>query len=114
MASPKLPNYLKTHRKRLGLSQDEVAYLLGVESAAKVCRYERFLRDPSFETLLALKIIFQRPADDLFGGSYQKIDLEVRKRARQLIQKLSKDKQSPSRDRKLQTLKAIISKSKKP
>src|SRR5258708_38807061 len=55
MAAPHLHNYLRAHRKRLGLSQDEVAYLLGAESGAKVCRYERLVRGASLETALAFE-----------------------------------------------------------
>ena len=66
MASSQLPNYLRTHRKRLGLSQDEVAYLLGAESGAKASRYERFSREPGFRTALACEAVFQRPIRELF------------------------------------------------
>lgn len=41
MTSQPLFNYLLTYRKRSALSQEEVAYLLGAQSGAKVCRYER-------------------------------------------------------------------------
>ena len=33
MRSDKLPHYLRTYRKRAGLSQDELAWLLGCQSA---------------------------------------------------------------------------------
>jgi hypothetical protein len=42
MSSHKLPHYLRTFRKHSGLSQDELAYLLYLQSGTKVCRYERF------------------------------------------------------------------------
>jgi hypothetical protein len=53
MTSLKNSNYLRSNRKRLALSQDEVAFLLGALSGTKVCRYERFVRTPSLETALA-------------------------------------------------------------
>src|SRR2546422_8231312 len=84
MSSPQLPNYLRSNRKRLALSQDEVAFLLGTQSGAKVCRYERFAREPSLETALAFEAIFQRPASELFGGLYQKVQQEVAARAKTL------------------------------
>ena len=84
MASPNLPNYLRTHRKRLALSQDEVAFLLGAESGAKVCRYEQLVRLPSLETALAYEAIFQRPIRELLSGLYQKIEKRVIGRAKVL------------------------------
>ena len=47
MSSSPLPNYLRPHRKRLGLSQEEVAFLLGFRGESKgagVCKDERFER----------------------------------------------------------------------
>ena len=41
-----LHNYLRTYRKRAGLSQAEVAFLLGCHSGAKVSRYEHAARRP--------------------------------------------------------------------
>ena len=51
-----LPNYLQSQRKRLSLSQEEVAFLLGIRgmnTAAKVCRDEKCAREPSLRDALA-------------------------------------------------------------
>src|SRR5207247_5587532 len=82
MTSPQLPNYLKANRKRLALSQDELAFLLGAQSGTKVCRYERFDREPSLETALAYEAIFKTSTSELFGGLYQKVEREVAERAK--------------------------------
>src|SRR5208282_4496352 len=95
MTSPQLPNYLLSHRKRLAFSQDEVAFLLGTRSGAKVCRDERFMREPSLETALAYVAIFKRPAQELFGGLYQKIKKQVAERAQTLAD--SMDSQTSNR-----------------
>ena len=42
----KLENYLRTYRRRAGLSQDEMAFLLGTKSGTKVSRYEHRLVPP--------------------------------------------------------------------
>jgi transcriptional regulator with XRE-family HTH domain len=84
MSSPQLPNYLRSARKRLALSQDEVAFLLGTQSGAKVCRDEQFAREPSLQTALAYEVIFQKPVRELFGGLYQKSEREVVERAKAL------------------------------
>jgi transcriptional regulator with XRE-family HTH domain len=100
-----LPNYLRSNRKRLSLSQDEVAFLLGAQSGAKVCRYEQFVREPSLETALACEVIFQRSASELFGGLYQKVEGEVMERAKTLA---DREKQTA---RKRQILTNIANKS---
>jgi len=87
MTSPQLPNYLLSNRKRLALSQDEVAFLLGAESGENVCRHERFLREPTLATALAYEVIFKRSASELFGGLYQRIEGEIIARAKILYGK---------------------------
>ena len=87
MPSPQLSNYLRANRKRLALSQDEVAFLLGTRSGGKVCRYERFVRQPSLETALAYEAIFRRSVSELFPGLYQNVERAVAKRAKILGQR---------------------------
>ena len=105
MATPQLPNYLRANRKRLALSQDEVAFLLGNKGGANVSRYERFDREPSLETALALEVIFQRSASELFGGLYQKVEREVMERAKILAYRTNQ------KDSKRQMLANIANKS---
>lgn len=87
MASPQLPNYLRAHRKRLGLTQNEVAHLLGAAGAAKMCRYEKFARTPTLETALACEVIFKKPVRELFAGLYQKTERKVAARAASLLRR---------------------------
>ena len=87
MSSPLLSNYLRANRKRLAFSQDEVAFLLGTQSGAKVCRYERFVREPSLQTALAYEAIFKRTVSELFPGLYQKVEREVAARAKTLAER---------------------------
>lgn len=84
MTSSRFSNYLRANRKRLTLSQDEVAFLLGAQSGAKVSRYERFAREPSLKTALAYQVICQQPVSELFRGLYEEVESEVSERARQL------------------------------
>jgi transcriptional regulator with XRE-family HTH domain len=88
MSSTQFPNYLLSNRKRLQLSQEEVAFLLGVKNGAKMSRYERFHRTPTLETALACEVIFGRPASELFGGLYQKAEAEIARRANELVQQI--------------------------
>lgn len=98
-----LPNYLRSHRKRLALSQDEVAFLLGTRSGAKVNRHERFVREPSLVTALGYAAIFQSPLTDLFAGLYSKIESEVAERAKVLTHRIQRGKPNAQALRKRQT-----------
>jgi transcriptional regulator with XRE-family HTH domain len=108
MPSLQLPNYLRSHRKRLALSQDEVAFLLGRVSGAKVCREERFMREPTLATALAYEAIFQMPTRELFAGLYEKVEGEVVERAKMLQGKIDRQKPSRQADRKVRAVAGII------
>lgn len=94
--SSHLPNYVRAQRKRLGLSQADVAVLLGAESGAKVCRYERFAREPSLRTALACEALFQTSVSELFAGLYEVAEREVARRAKVLCRQTAKLK--PTRE----------------
>jgi len=104
-----LPNYLRSNRKRLALSQDEVAFLLGNRSGAKASRHERFAREPNLATALAYEVIFQRPVRELFGGLYQRIEREIVTRAKILTHRVYRGKPNPQITRKRQTFVNIAS-----
>lgn len=111
MTSTQLPNYLRANRKRLALSQDEVAFLLGTNSGAKVCRYERFVREPNLKTALAYEAIFQRSVSELFSGLYGKAEHDVAGRAKILIEGPPQHGQTTQRAaRKREALFALASK----
>jgi DNA-binding XRE family transcriptional regulator len=88
MATHKLDNYLRTYRKRAGLSQDEMAYLLGTRDGTKSCRHEQFARVPSLETALAYEAIFRAPVSELFAGIYEKAERATARRARLIKKRL--------------------------
>ena len=80
MAQKRLDNYLRTYRKQSGLTQGEVAFLLGWENSAQVSRYEKRRRLPPIDTALACEAIFGVPISELFAGVRDSSSHEVRKR----------------------------------
>ena len=106
----KLPNYLRTFRKRAYLTQDELAFLLGGESGTRVSRYELFGRVPGLETALAYQIIFAEPPDELFAGLHARIAGEVRSRADVLLKRMEQGRSSPVLAHKLAVLRSIAEK----
>lgn len=105
-----LHNYLRTYRKRSGLSQKEMAFLLGSTSAAKVSRYERLKRAPNPETIFAYQIIFGAAPSELFAGMVEKVEQKVKRRARMLAARLEKQPHSRRCTKKLEFLKGITTK----
>ena len=102
-----LPSYVRTHRKRLGLSQDEVAFLLGAASGTKVSRYESFTRTPGLETALAYEVITGRSVREIFAGLYERIEKDVAARARKLSQRIEGNQATRQGARKRQVLERI-------
>jgi transcriptional regulator with XRE-family HTH domain len=108
MQNDKLDNYLRTYRKKLGLTQREVAFLLGCHGPAKVSRYERPGPTPTLKTIFAYEAIFQKPARELFAGIYDRAARETLRRARLLVSRLRKRQASPLLARKIASLRAVV------
>jgi transcriptional regulator with XRE-family HTH domain len=108
MPAARLPNYLLSHRKRSGLSQGEVAYLLGTKSDAAICRHERFRQTPNLQSLLAYEILFRTPVRSLFGGVHDDVEHKLRKRIQLFIRALMQAKPDVRQQRKLEVLKAVL------
>lgn len=108
--SQRLANYLLTYRKHAGLSQDEVAFLLGGQSGTKVSRYEQSARLPSLETALAFEAILGVPTRELFAGAFAKVEKSAKARAETLTEKISRstDRELQLTKRKLATLDRIV------
>ena len=83
----KLPQYLRSERRRTGLSQEDVAVLLGTHEFT-LRRYERSNRLPPLETALAYEAIFGAPISELFAGTYREISERIRRSAQLRIESL--------------------------
>src|SRR6202521_2855546 len=88
MVTPRLENYLRTYRRKSGLTQQEVGCLLGRETGAQVSRYEKRHRLPPLETALAYEEIFGVPVSELFAGIRQSVGRDVARRRLELRAKL--------------------------
>lgn len=108
MAGNSLPNYLRSFRKRTGLSQPDIAYLLGGHDGGPVSRYENFHITPSLKAALAFVILFRATEQELFKGDYQKIERTIFVRAKRLHDRIAKEPPTSLTARKLTALKEII------
>jgi transcriptional regulator with XRE-family HTH domain len=107
MANHSLPNYLRARRKSAGLSQEEIAFLLGFHSS-HICRYERFRRAPGFKIAIAFEVIFKEPVRVLFRGDYRAIEKSIHRRVKRLMIRIKNQKTDSLTVRKLAHLGKII------
>lgn len=103
-----IENYLRTHRKRSGLSQEDVAFLLGLKSGQIISRYERLDRVPSLETAFACQVLFDTLPHELYPGLYAKVESITRRRTRTLIARMGEDFDTGPLFQKRATLTRVI------
>jgi transcriptional regulator with XRE-family HTH domain len=82
---------LRSHRKEWGLSQEELAFLLGLESATQVSRIEAARRNPGVEVALASEVLFGTPLRNIFPHLYVAVEEAVLRHASDLHDRLARD-----------------------
>ncbi len=75
-------NYITTHRKRAGLTQEELAHLLGLKTRAAISLLECGWVPVLLRTLLGLEVLFGSPLTELFAGEHARVRKDVQERAR--------------------------------
>jgi len=98
-----LDNYILAYRKEAGLSQDELAILLGLEGRASVARYEQVRRLPELQMLIGLELIFDEPVQKMFAGMAERVRGDLPARARALLEGMG-EKPTAQNIQKLATL----------
>jgi len=100
-------SYVRRNRRQWGLTQRELAELLGLSSSGAVSRIEHSKRRPSTATLIACSIVFGLVTPDLFPILHVEIEEAVLGTAKELYERLEtkNDKQS---ERKQKLLKDIL------
>lgn len=104
----RLKTYLRTLRKRSGLSQAEVAFLLDESSRKRVSSYERAFTEPSLQAAIACEIVFDEATAEVFAGVYEEVELAVIMRAHRLMTQIEAREPSPSTAQKLESLRRIV------
>jgi len=91
MARRKKPKlcYLRTHRRLWGLTQQELAGLMGFLSASHVSRIENGRRDPTTDTVLACEVIFGVSGSAMFPQVYDVVEERVMREIHRLDGTLS-------------------------
>ena len=111
MTNP-LVNYLRAQRKRVGLSQRELAFLLGYASEDAISKHELFQSVPPLIMAFGYQAIFRVPISDLFAGLREAVESAIENQIAEFENKLSdqvgktKTKPSTADLQKLKWLKA--------
>lgn len=82
----KIENRLWQSRKRRGLEQKQVAYLLNHHTPDQVSRYELGTRQPTLETALLLEMIYGAPLRVLYKDLYDRLQADLKERFERLPQ----------------------------
>ena len=79
---------LRTLRLRSGLSQKELAHILGFRSETPISRHERSETVPNLLTALGYEVIFREPISDLFPGIYLAVEAGIEERLAKIEEEL--------------------------
>ena len=80
--------YLRPLRRRFGLTQRELAFLIGAKSGAVISRIERLKLEPSLARTHAFALLFDTRAPELFPELFANVRDAVHWRARELYDEL--------------------------
>ena len=106
MSSP-VHSYLRTHRRKWALTQEELAFLLGQKSSAHISRLEQGKRLPGTDVVLACEVLFGITPRSLFPKLYEDVEKAVLARAATLYKRLDKE-MSKAAMRKKEFLSTIL------
>lgn len=106
--SRRLNSYLRSFRKHSGLSQADVAFLLGLNSTRSIYRHEWARRDPALRLALAYGIVFDARLPELFAGVHDEVELAIIQRAYALHQRLELCEPTQSVQKRLAVLRRIM------
>lgn len=84
----KVYSYVRACRRRWGLTQRELALLIGLSSSTAVSRIERSKRGTTTMTLIACGVVFGLSAPELFPPFYEGIEEAVATAAKLLHEEL--------------------------
>jgi transcriptional regulator with XRE-family HTH domain len=107
--SPLLPNYLRTLRLQWGLTQPELAGLLGVTESA-LSKFETQALAPTKNLILGIEVIFGQTAREAFPALYAQTERNVMRRAAAFSERLERNRDEAA-NKKLRLLAEMIARS---
>jgi DNA-binding XRE family transcriptional regulator len=103
-----MASHVRVHRRKSGLSQTELAAILGTLGPVGISRHEQSVALPKFLVAVGYEIVFRVPIAELFPGVYEtlRIDIEARllNLEKELHQSTAKGREATVIARKLEWL----------
>ncbi len=106
----RLKTYLRTLRRRWGLTQKELAFLIGASGGPQISKLEQLKRLPSLAAAIACVVIFDSSPYKLFPGLFEDIEEAVLQRATELYEELQGNPSASART-KLDFLEEVLNRS---
>jgi transcriptional regulator with XRE-family HTH domain len=88
-------SYLRQHRKRSPLTQNDIAFIMNLPDFANVCRWEKGVRQPTVEVALIYHFLFGFPLATLFDEQKQPLAKDTGERIKLLIEQLKTNPVTP-------------------
>src|SRR5438309_2050998 len=82
----RLISYLRPLRRRWGLTQRELAYLIGAKTGGVISRIEGFKRFPTLAATFACELIFDIPSLELFPELFLEVHEALLRRTNELYE----------------------------
>jgi DNA-binding XRE family transcriptional regulator len=90
MASSSVGTHLRFLRRKSGLSQRDLARILGSVSASQISRHERSRTLPGMLTAFGYQVVFEKPVSDIFPGLFYAVEAGVQERLEEFKRELNK------------------------
>lgn len=97
MKRKSLDSYLRTHRRKAGLSQREMGMLLGYEDESAVARHEKSKALPPLLIAIGYEVVFKVPIAKLFSGLKETVEKTVEVRILQFEENLQQKNEKGGR-----------------
>jgi|HubBroStandDraft_2_1064218.scaffolds.fasta_scaffold327670_2 DNA-binding XRE family transcriptional regulator len=104
----RFPNYVRIHRRKVGLSQRELGRVLGYQDEFSISKHEQFHSTPTLVTALGYEIVFRVPVSEIFAGLKDQVEEDIEQRLVELELRLGQrgagDRRAATIARKLEWL----------
>lgn len=91
MTSHPVGTYLRFLRKQSGLSQKDLAQIVGSVSPSQVSRHEHSRSLPTLLAAFGYQVVFKRPVSEIFPGLYHAVEFGVQENIEELKRNLGKE-----------------------
>lgn len=85
-------NYLRWHRRKSSLTQEDLIFILGAKDKSVVSRWEQGDRKPDVYTLLSYHLLFGIPIETMFERQRQALAKGISDRIRERMEYLKRSR----------------------